>query len=148
MDSTLSVNGICAHSTVTEGNTIGGHFIVATSKLLPSDVSAIDTANELQLLSGFGNVSVARTGPDNQGGFTWTVTWLTIEGDAPALSVTESRTGSDVSIVSATVVDGNYLGGTFELSYDGYVTTALAYDAPAQTVQTALEAIVGAMSVV
>ncbi|KAJ1399043.1 hypothetical protein B484DRAFT_424846, partial [Ochromonadaceae sp. CCMP2298] len=35
------------------GNTIGGHFIVATSKLLPSDVSAIDTANELQLLSGF-----------------------------------------------------------------------------------------------
>jgi len=148
MDSTLSVNGICAHSTVTEGNTIGGHFIVATSKLLPSDVSAIDMANELQLLSGFGNVSVARTGPDNQGGFTWTVTWLTIEGDVPALSVTESLTGSDVSIVSATVVDGNYLGGTFKLSYDGYVTTALAYDAPAQTVQTALEAIVGAVSVV
>eukprot|EP01032_Pedospumella_encystans_P006238 gene6238-7467_t len=147
-DSTLqSSNGICTHSTVTEGNHIGGYFIVGTSKLFPSDVSAVDMQNELQLLHGFGNVSVSRSNADHQGGYTWTVTWLTIQGDVPPLEFSNSLTGSNATVTGQTLVDGNYLGGSFLLEYDGRVTSSIAYNAPASAVQTALQAIVGSVTV-
>jgi len=137
----------CSTSTIVDGNYIGGYFIVGTSHLFPSDVSAIDMQNELQLLSGMGNVSVSRTGPDFVGGYTWTVTWLTSLGNQPDLVFSNSLTGSKVSIIGAVVRDGNFLGGTYNLEYQGEVSAQIAYDANEDQLAAALAPLVGAVDI-
>ena len=135
---------LCSHFTVIEGNAIGGHFIVGTSALLPFDVSAVDMQNQLSLLSGMGNVSVARTGPSSQGGYTWTVTYLTALGDQPSLAFANLLTGYGTSVQGATLQNGNFLNGTFKLGYNGVITPALAFNLSASALQTALLPLVGA----
>jgi len=147
MNSLLAVSGICTHHTIIEGNYIGGYFIIGTSNLLPSDISAYDMQIELQLLEGFGNVSVSRIGPDNQGGYTWTVTWLTIEGDIAPLQFVNALTGSGATINGTTIKNGNALGGYYILEFDGKVTPSISYSASAYDLQSALASIVGGTTV-
>jgi hypothetical protein len=99
--------------------------------------------SELQLLSGVGNVSVSRTGPDPQGGYSWSVTYLTSKGDQPPPSFSNLLTGYGAMVTGATVQNGNLLNGTFKLSYNGLVTPALAYNVSASALATALGPIVG-----
>jgi len=141
------VGATCGHETIVEGNFIGGYFIVGTSALLPSNVSAVEMQNELQLLQGIGNVSVTRSGPDFQGGFTWTVTWLTAVGNQPPLAFSSSLTGSDVVIFGKTVQDGNYLGGSFALGFNGKISSLIPYSASDAEVARALNPVAGLVSV-
>lgn len=135
------VNGFSSHVTVTDGNFIGGYFLIGTSKLLSSDASAEEVEVALELLIGMGDVAVSRSGPDYQGGYTWTITWLSVEGDVPTLTVSNSLTGSAATVSVRTVQDGNYLGGYYTLEYAGKVTSELSFDADASNVQEALTAI-------
>ena len=138
---------LCSHYTVIEGNAIGGHFIVGTSALMPFDVSAADMQSELSLLSSLGNVSVARTGPTSQGGYTWTVTYLTALGDQPPLTFANLLTGYGTRVQGATLLNGNFLNGTFKLGYNGVITPALPFNVTASALQTALLPLVGATTV-
>lgn len=148
MDSTLKdTMATCSHLTLVQGNYIGGYFIVGTSALFPSDVSAQDMELQLQLLQGFGNVSVTRTGPDFQGGYSWTLTWLTAIGNQPPLQFSNLLTGSGTTINGSTIQDGNYLGGNYTLSYNGLQTAAIPFDASAAVMTSALESIVDMVSV-
>jgi len=141
MDNELKlVMGSCYHDTVIDGNYIGGYFLLGASNLLASNVSAADMETALELLIDVGDVSVTRSDADNQGGFVWSVTWLSAIGDVAPLKLSSSLTGSGVSAVVNTVQDGNYLGGTFNLEYLGTVTNDLAFDASADDVKDALEA--------
>ena len=117
---------------------------VVISALLPFDVSAAVMQSELSLLSSIGNVSVARTGPTSQGGYTWTVTYLTAIGDQPALTFANLLTGYGTSVQGATLTNGNFLNGTFKLGYNGLITPALAFNLSAKDLQTALMPLVGA----
>jgi hypothetical protein len=140
MDNALQlVMGTCYHETVIDGNFIGGYFMLGASKLLPSNVSAVDMEAALELLIDVGDVSVSRSDADNQGGYVWTVTWLDAIGDVAPLKLSSSLTGSGLSAVVETVQDGNYLGGSFNLEYLGTVTSNLAFDASAADVKAALE---------
>jgi len=145
MDSVLAAiaSASCASTTVIDGNYIGGYFILGNSQLMPSSVSAADMTTALQLVSGMGTVSVSRTGPDNQGGYTWLITYLTSVGNVPLLSYSSSLTGAGVSISLSTVRDGNYLGGSYTLQYNGYVSAPISPAATVADMQTALQAIIG-----
>merc|ERR1711871_1835472 len=137
----VSASAACTHRTITEGNYIGGYFILGNSALLPANISASAMETQLELLSGVGNVHVTRTGPDFQGGHTWLITWLSAIGDQPLLTSSNSLTGSGTNVIVTSVIDGNYLGGTFKLDYKGVVTAALPYDATATQIKTELEKI-------
>jgi len=148
MDAAMLASGAsCSHNTVVDGNFIGGYFIVGTSRLFASDVSAIDMQSELQRLTGMGNVSVTRTGPDSVGGFVWSITWLTALGNQAPLTFSNSLTGSKVSIVGNVAREGNYLGGTYNLEYQGKVTSQIPYSADASQLTAALAPVVGAVSI-
>mmetsp|Transcript_27723 Transcript_27723/g.39368 ORF Transcript_27723/g.39368 Transcript_27723/m.39368 type:complete len:1805 (+) Transcript_27723:293-5707(+) len=142
-----SASASCSHRTIIDGNALGGYFIVGTSALLPFDISATAMQTELQLLTGMGNVSVSRSGPDNQLGYTWTITWLTVSGNVPQLQFSNSLTGSAATVKGATVQDGNTISGKFALSYYDKITSYIAWNASSDTLQAALQQIVGSVSV-
>ena len=63
------------------------------------------------------SVEVSRTGPDAQGGYTWTVTFLLEAGDLPIMQVHEtSLTGTDAALAVHQVTAGNMLDGTYTLT--------------------------------
>jgi hypothetical protein len=137
----------CSDKTIIEGNYIGGHFIVNTSKLLSASSTADEMKTALEALTGFGSIAVTRSEVTNQGGYTWTITWLDAIGNQPPLTFANSLTGSGTSITGATLQDGNYLGGTYQLEYQGAVTEKIAYSASASEVDSFLTAIVGDVTV-
>ena len=120
---------------------------MGTSSLKPSDISAVDMQTELQGLANIGNVSVTRVGPDSQGGYTWSITFLTAIGNVASLALSNSLTGSDVNLIGATVQDGNYLGGNYTLEYNGLVTADIPFDASADDLVSFLAPIVGSVTV-
>lgn len=81
--------------------------------------------------------TVSRTGPDSQGGYTWTVTF-TSNHPMPLLTVASSLTGLGASIVVASTQSANNLGGTFALSFRGAPTGPLPVAATDAEVQAAL----------
>jgi hypothetical protein len=142
-----SVPAVCSHLTLIEGNAIEGSFVLGTSGLLAYDISAVDMQNELQLLSGVGNVTVSRSDKDLVGGYVWTVTYLTAIGNQPALSFSNLLSGSGATVTVATLQDGNYLNGTYVLNYNGKVTSPISYDASASALKAALIIVVGSTTV-
>merc|ERR1712159_656329 len=125
----------------------GGYFVVGTSELLSASATASEMKTALEALTDFGSILVTREGPTNQGGYTWTVTWETASGNQPPLTFANSLTGSGTSIVGATLQDGNELGGSYTLEYGGAVTSAIAFDASATDIDSALTPVVGAVTV-
>lgn len=73
---------ICRNSTSTA---LGGYFSLEfagqRTGYLPHDISAYDLKNNLESLSTIGTLDVFRAGPDENGGYTWSVTFLTDFGD-------------------------------------------------------------------
>ncbi|RYG69809.1 fibronectin type III domain-containing protein, partial [archaeon] len=137
----------CTTSTLIDGNYIGGYFIVDNSKPLPSDISAENLVLALQILDGFGNVSVSRSVADGQGGFVWSVTWLTRTGDVPEMKVTSLLTGAAVKLYVTTIHDGNYLNGGYRLQYRNQVSTSIPYNATVAEFGTLLQPLLGSISV-
>ena len=140
MDSTLT--GLVAeasYDTLVNGNAIGGFFIIGNSALLSSSILAADMKTALELVSGMGSVSVTRTGPDNQLGYTWTITWLDVVGNQDDLTFSNSLTGSGAVITGSTTRDGNYLGGDFALEYSGVVSDPMVFNVDASVMETELE---------
>ena len=105
----------------------------------------------LEAVPGVGAVRVSVSAPDEQGGRTWTVTFLELMGNVPLMALGSSSlqgVGADVAL--ATLADGRVLGGTFTLGFRrrGQVdptqfvearTSPLPFDATPAEVQTALE---------
>lgn len=63
---------------------------------------------------------------------------ITVDGYPSAAAVAEVQTMS--------ITQGNPNNGTYTLTYDGYTTSALAYDAVAATIQTAIDALANVSS--
>merc|ERR1711871_188739 len=128
----------CMHYDIVDGNYISGYFILDNTKFMAADVSAADMEAELELLADFGDISVSRTGPTPQNGFTWMITWMTSSGDKPNLRPTNTLLGSGTSILVSEVQKGNYLGGTYELEYGGVLSSDIAFDASANDLKSAI----------
>ncbi|RYY37437.1 hypothetical protein EON62_01115, partial [archaeon] len=97
---------------------------------------------KLQAVPGVGLVNATRVGPDDVGGYTWTITFLGLQGNVPAMQLGSSSLNSIGAAVRVhTIEDGQALGGTFTLALEGQRTSALPFDATAGEMQTALEAL-------
>lgn len=86
---------------------------------------------------------VDRLGPDNQGGFNWTVTFTSDnqDGDLPLITVEANDvTGSEVLVELSSVEDGSYLDGYVNVSFAGN-SSSIAANATAEDMRVALEAI-------
>ena len=66
-------------------------------------------------LTRLGKVRVTRNFRDNEGGFTWNITFISSIGDAEEMVVTNNLTGVGSNVVYRTLRDGNTLGGQFKL---------------------------------
>ena len=82
---------LCIDGTSTS---LGGQFTVGfrgqRSLYMPNDVSARGLKTGLEAMPTVGRVDVARRGPDENFGFTWSVTFLTELGDVPPLDVDDA----------------------------------------------------------
>jgi hypothetical protein len=89
-----------------------------------------------------GEVQVSRTiMPDDGGGFTWNVTFVSAVSDVPQITVDGERlTGINGKIVTSTVRQANAVGGNFTLSFLGASTRPLAFDTSAEDVRAVLVA--------
>lgn len=84
-----------------------------------------------------------RSDPDNQGGFTWTVTFTSDnqDGDLPLLTVeSDDTTGLGAAVAVDSVTDGSYLAGTVGVTFTGE-SGQFDADATAEEVRVALESI-------
>ena len=79
--------------------------------------SASTLASELAKLETIGNVRVSRTDPTAEGELSWTVTFLSGEGDVPVLQpVVDGIIGKDASVRVSTLTNGVApVGGSFSL---------------------------------
>lgn len=84
-----------------------------------------------------------RLGPDNQGGFNWTVTFTSEaqDGDLPLLTVeTDALTGTDTLVEVYSVEDGSYIDGYINVTFVGN-STQVAANTTSEEMRIALEAI-------
>lgn len=82
-------------------------------------------------------------GPDNQGGFNWTVTFTSDnqDGDLPLMTVESNDiTGAEVLVEVSSVEDGSYLDGLVNVTFAGN-SSSIAANATAEDMRVALEAI-------
>lgn len=80
-------------------------------------------------------------GPDDQGGFTWTVTFTSDDqdGDLPLLTVeSDALTGLETLLEVISVEDGSYIDGHVNISFNSS-WTLIAANATAEEMKLALE---------
>lgn len=145
-----------AFSTVTEGNIIRGSFRLtfggSTTRDIPYNALDVDVKDALEALSPVETVNVVRTGPDDQRGYEWTVTFTSDVNpgniDPMTTVYADTLTGEGAQANVATLADGNQLGGTIGVS-DGTSTETVPFDATAGEMKSGLEklAAVGVVAV-
>jgi hypothetical protein len=162
--------------TLRHGNVLGGTFTLALDGQvcapIAHDASAAEMQQKLEALPTIGLVSVQRSGPDMQGGYQWSVTFidqrkgntgdvaamvgsgLQLTGTSNAVTVcTDGYTGagtvSDPCLGHS--IRGNQLGGLFAIAVEGFEQDLvnISYDETASNMQTKLESLpqVGSLNV-
>ncbi len=140
---------------VQDGNIISGTFLLSfggySTLDIPHDATSAGMQASLQSLPSIESIEVSREGPDMQGGFDWYVTFTSSNqnGDLNTMGWNSSGLGGVGSTLNVdTVVHGNSISGSFEVSYDGGSATEIAFDASEEDVRIALESLgTGALSV-
>lgn len=130
-------------ATVQDGNELQGEYTLKfedfTTKDIQHDASSDEVKNALEALENVGTVQVARGERSDQGGYRWTVTFMTNEGNLPLLVPTSKLSGEGTTVVIEDLVQGNELGGTFQLSHAGNPTNALPFDVSESDLKQELE---------
>jgi hypothetical protein len=134
-------------STLTQGNSVTGHFRLKMageeSQAIKYDASANEVALALDAMSTVGNVVVTRSEGTDVSGYTWDVTFQSTQlvGNVPELtSNTTGLMGTDTSLTISSLIQGTKLGGYFTVGYGGYLSAPIAFDASATTMKNRLEA--------
>merc|ERR1711871_1596084 len=142
----VSFSGTCAISTLVDGNYISGSFVLnlGSESTQPIDISNSDSsvvAAELQSMSTIDAVAVTRSGPDMEGGYSWTITFTTSIGDIGLISVDNSLVGVGAKFNVQELQKGNWISGSFALTYGSETTGLIVYDAEASVVEQELESL-------
>jgi hypothetical protein len=137
------VGALCTPRTLVDGNQLGGYFTLTyngqTTAGIQHDASADDVKTRLTSLDHIQDLVVTRTtNPDDEGGYSWTVQFTTNLGDLGPITSTSSLTGTGALITILEKQKGNWIGGTFTLSYLGKTTHPIKYDATATEFSTEL----------
>ncbi len=94
-------------------------------------------------MPGIGRLSVSRFQHGTSGGYEWRITFLTAIGnigevDSSPMSITNLLTGEGASASIETITDGNTIGGTFALKFNGSKTRLLQHDVSGTEMASAL----------
>jgi hypothetical protein len=128
-------------------NPITGFFTLSYNNIKTSLISHSATAfvveAALRTISSIGDLQVTRQ-VANVYGFTWVVSFLTVDGNRPQIAPQiESLTsvGTSLSLTTGTTATGSIpFGGTFTLKVSGYsITTQLVFDSSALSIQNAIQ---------
>lgn len=154
-------------TTANAGQTLSGGFVVRfktyTTPIIPFDASPQllqeilqDNLNIVSPASypivgdrdevstkpaGVGSLSVSRSAADDQLGYTWTITFVSAIGNQELLQTTSFLSGAGARITSATLQQGNELGGGFYLRFLQERTALISATASASSVASALTAL-------
>ncbi|RHZ10616.1 hypothetical protein DYB31_002620, partial [Aphanomyces astaci] len=146
----IGAGAAVAITTATPGNVISdGYFTLtfggSTTSSIPRDASNAVVQAALEALPTVDALAVSRTGPDFQGGYVWTITFLSSfnAGDVPLLGIANTLVATGANAVVTVGTQGNQLGGFFTLIYNTVPTTQLASSATDTAVKAALELIPG-----
>lgn len=127
---TVTLTGANAGTTFTL--TFGGQ----TTATIATNATASAVQSALQALSSVGSGNATVSG---SAGGPYTVTFTGALGGAPQTLMTAA--GQGVNAQQSVTIGGSPTGGTFTLTFGGQTTSAIAYNASASTVQTALQAL-------
>lgn len=127
-----------------EGQTLAGGFIVYfggyQTPIIPFDASArmmkdmleenlnlvlpkdlpIQHVRTSNRKAGIGLINVTRSEATNEQGYTWTVTFISAIGNIEQLRVRSYLQGLEAGVTTDTLIQGNEIGGTFQLLFQGY----------------------------
>ncbi|KAF0700134.1 Aste57867_9322 [Aphanomyces stellatus] len=130
---------------------LGGTFQLSylgytTTSLAYNEVPA-NVQSALNVLPSIAAVAVTRSGPDPNQGYSWSITFLPNpskpnaqqRGNFEPLMPVSSLTGTAASVAVVEQVAGSFLDGTYLLKFGAQTTALLAYNAPADVVQDALQ---------
>ena len=133
----------CGVSTVSDGNQLGGTFILSLgaeeTSALAHSATASQVQTALQAFNSIAAVAVTRGAADTQLGYSWTISFTSNVGDVPLMESINSLTGTGANIAIEERHKGNYLGGSFKLGYGGYKTGSIQYNASAAQLKAAIE---------
>ncbi len=88
--------------------------------------------------AGVGIVNVSRSISDATEGYTWTITFTTAIGNIEQLQVKSYLIAAGAQAYTRTIQDGNEIGGTFSLSFQGYTSSPIPAAATAAQLQAIL----------
>jgi hypothetical protein len=88
---------------------------------LPRQFSRVDDRR-----AGIGLINVTRSTSTDEMGYTWTITFTTAIGNIPQLRVKNYLQGLNTNVRIKTLVDGNEIGGSFRLSFQGDQTIPIS----------------------
>ncbi len=100
--------------------------------LVPPSNAPVNTDRTAGRIYGVGQVDVARTTPDSQEGFTWSITFSSHIGNMEEMTFTNYLTGLNNTMTLDTFQDGNEILGSFTLTFQGNTTEPIdAYETAA-----------------
>jgi hypothetical protein len=119
--------------------------ISATAAATGSANPRVDVDTIIGLMLNVDSTPTVTRTSNGDGGYTWSVTFPESMGNVPEMTAYTS----DVPISFNTEQEGNVIGGTFRLEFDGETTGDLAHDASELDVQLELESLstIGTVSV-
>lgn len=142
VDETLAGSFAIAFDTTAQG---GGSSVSAhidhDAGAMAGDGPARTTVEEiLEAMPTVDDVSVSREGPDDQGGYTWSVTFHSPTGLLPLMQMsTNALSGTGAAVATARVQQANVISGTFNLEFESEFTGQIPSDATESQVKEALE---------
>jgi hypothetical protein len=92
-------------------------------------------------VAGVGLVNVTRSGSDPQEGFTWKITYTTAVGNIDQVTTKSFLRGLQANIEVWTEVQGNEIGGTFQLEFQGALSAPILAAESAEGLARKLEAL-------
>ena len=142
VDETLAGSFAIAFDTTAQGGgaSVSAH-IAHNAGAMTGDGPARTTVEEiLEAMPTVDDVTVSRVGPDDQGGYTWSVTFHAPTGLLPLMQMsTNALSGTGAAVATARVQQANVISGTFNLEFESEFTGQIPSDATESEVKAALE---------
>lgn len=122
-------------------NIRGGFFLTLDGERtaeVAHDAMAHELKARLEELPNLSGVTVSRSRVDEEGGYTWSITFDGEIGNVNQLVLENMLTGIDAEVNITTVVEGNDIGGNFSISFFNETTRELPYNVDAETMAQVL----------
>ena len=91
--------------------------------------------------AGAGRFQVSRSLQDAQAGYLWQITFTSAIGNVDQIEAVSFLQGLGANISSGTIQEGNEIGGSFKLSFDGFQTAPISSLESALGMRSKLEAL-------